>query len=380
MVGSQPAMAISMTESELAVLCACARVRAQGPGIASVLDSAANVDWDALLAAADFHGVTDLLLTPLTSGSANVPARVVQYLENRQLEVTGLNLNRTTQLVAILRRLSEHGVPALTFKGPALAAGVYGHLGCRLSSDLDLLIHRRDLARLRQLLMADGYTLPARARHRAGSLAHGLFPAAGRDDTMLPGQRWQTTVDVHIAFAYWTLGIQFDTSDLFDRAVTVDVAGQTVATLCPNDLLLVLAIHGMMHGWAWLRFVSDIDACAAQVTDWDEVIRRAESARMSRVLRVALLLAVDVLRTALPADVVSYAAHDSRAIEIAREAAARMFDADAANGEWDPGPWQLSFMEGPRDRFRFHTRTLIYEWYLKWPWDQWLGRRDAKTA
>ncbi len=372
-------MAIAISRPELAVLCACARRSAQMSGLGAMPDAAADVDWDNLLASAEAHGVTELLLAPLSSSALNVPARIVEQLEQHQLEVTGLSLKRATQLVGLLRHLSDHGIRALTFKGPTLAAGAYGHLGRRLSNDLDILVRRRDISRVRPLLLADGYTLPARTRHRTGSLAYGLFPGAGRDDTLLPGQPWQTAVDVHIAFAYWTLGIRLDTNELFDRAVTVDVAGHAVATLCPNDLLLVLAIHGMMHGWAFLRFASDIDAVAAQITDWDDVIRRAESAHMGRVLRVALLLTDRLLGTALPPEVLAWAARDQHAVEIARGAAVRMFE-EARSDDWDPRPWLLSFLERPRDRFGFYARTHLYEWYLKWPWDEWLGRRSVTRA
>ena len=369
-------MTIAIRQSEVAVLCACARRHALMPGIGP----AASIDWDALIAAADAHGVTDLLLAPLTSSSLTVPARIVQIPREPPARSDGTESEPDDAagwpVAAIVR--PWHSRP--DFQGPTLAAGIYGHLASRLSSDLDILVHRRDIARLRPLLIADGYTLPPRTRHRAGSLADGLLPAAGRDDTLMPGQPWQTSVDVHIAFAYWTLGIRLDASALFDRAVTVDVAGHAIATLCPDDLLLVLAIHGMMHGWC-IPQVRERHRCRRRARQrLGRCDPRADAARMRRVLRVALLLADELLETTLPAGVAAHAARDPEAVAIAQLAASRMFDAEAANADWDPRPWQLSFMEGPRDRFRFHTRTLIYEWYLKWPWDEWLGRRGAASA
>jgi hypothetical protein len=364
---------------EIRVLCALASRRARESGAAS-FDAGAGVDWDGVLAAAAAHGVTDLLLAPLASSASPVPAPVLDTLGQRALEVTGLNLNRATQLVELLGLLSAHGIRALTFKGPALAAGIYGHLSRRTSSDLDILVHRRDVARVRPLLLAHGYTLPFRVRHRGGSLAYGLLPGAGRDDTLWPGQQWQTSVDVHVAFAYWTLGMRLDTRELFDRSVTVDIAGHAIATLCPDDLLLVLAIHGMMHGWPTLRFASDVDAAAALVDDWSAVMRRAKAAGMSRVLWVALLLARDLLETTLPPQVAARVAEDPDAVAIVRAATTRMFDPGARTAEWDPGPWLLAFVDGRGRRLGVHARTLVYEWFLKWPWDAWLGRRGETRA
>ena len=123
--------------------------------------------------------------------------------------------------------------------------------------------------------------------------------------------------------------------------------------------------------------MSDVDAVVPQVADWETVVRRARTARMGRTLRVALLLSHDLLDTTLPAEVLALARGDEQAVEIARMAADRLPDAWVVQTEFDPMPWFLSFQERPIDRARFHARRLIYEWFLKWPWDEWLGRRSS---
>lgn len=363
---------------EVAMLCWCVS-RGARAGVSAPPDVDSTFDWDRLLAEAHAHGVTELLLAPLERRSRTaraVPAPILEFLQSRQFGTTGLNLNRVTQVVSVLGLLSANGIRALTYKGPTLAAGVHGNLGQRLSNDLDILVDRKRVARVRELLLADGYVLPPRVQRRVGSLLHGLLPGVGREDTLLPGQPWQTSVDVHVAFAFWMMGMRLDTNALFDRSVTVEVAGHPVQTLSPGDLLLVLAIHGMMHGWAVLRFVSDIEAVAAQVTDWDAVFAHARSARMLRPLRVALLLAGDLLCAQVPSTILDLSARDSGAVDIARGVASRLFSATPHSTEpGHRGPWFLAFQERPTDRLRFHVRTLAYEWLLKWPWDAWLGRR-----
>jgi hypothetical protein len=220
--------------------------------------------------------------------------------------------------------------------------------------------------------MRRGYTLPPRRRKRAGALLHGLLPAAGREDALIPPSDVAAGVDVHVAFAFWTQGIRLATRGLFERATVADVAGVRILTLCPDDLLLVLSIHGMMHGWAYLRLVRDIDAVAGHVCDWDVVVARARRARMRRVLHVALLLAHEMIGSRIPERVLAAATADERAAAIAESVPRRLFDPPAV---WDPRPWFVSFQDDARGRLRFEARTLIYEWFLKWPWDEWLGRR-----
>jgi hypothetical protein len=369
----------------MAILFACARRSAQREGqpISLMLD-AHPIDWPRLLALGDRHGVTELLVAPLTRGvlPAPMPADVTQSLAARQLEVTGLNLGRLTQLTQLLTLLERHGVRGAAFKGPTLAAVTYGHLGCRLSNDLDILVDQANIQKASDLMIADGYLPPPRRRRRVGSLIRGLYPAAGRDDTLWPGQANRVPVDVHVQFAYWTLGMRLTSSDLLDRAVRASVAGQDVSTLCPDDLLLVLATHGMMHGWGTVRTVADIDAVAERVTDWDAVVARAQAARMRRPLWVALLVAHRLMRTALPASILASALRDADAIAIVDGIVTRLNDATwiAPVDMGHRDPWFLPFHEHRIDRWRFHARALAYEWALKWPWDVWLDRYHSRDA
>lgn len=334
------------------------------------------IDWAAFTAVAVSHSIQERLAPVLRRVRPDAPQSVLERFEVRFLQVAAQNLSHLSQLSTLLASLGRNGIDALTFKGPTLAADVFGHLGMRSSADLDILVRPRMASRVRALMLADGYTLPARRRHRCGSLLHGLYRAAGRDDTYLPPLPSLAAVDVHVAFAFWMQGIRLDIHGLFDRAVQVEVAGRSFMTPCPDDLLLILAIHGMMHGWSSLRAVSDIDAVVSRVGDWDAVVRRAGRARMWRILLVALLLSRDILGTTLPPFIVERAERDRQAVDVAGRAAVALFDRPR-DTEFDPGPWQASFLDGRLDRCRFHARRLVYEWFLKWPWDEWLGKRSG---
>ena len=359
--------------AEAALLCACARRRAQDSALPPT--TSLNVDWDAVLRAADAHAVTELLTAPLKSRATHVPPQVMAHLQQRSVEVTSQNLGRITELIDVLTLLTTAGIRALTFKGPTLAAA-YGHIGRRRSSDLDIFVARRDVSRVRPLLLSRGYRIPPQARWRGDSLLYGLLPAAGRSDTLLPSHPKQSMIDVHVAFAAWRYDIRIDTRSLFDRAVAVEVAGRALPTLCPDDLLLVLAIHGMTHAWGNLRLISDIDAVAEWVTDWNVVITRAEAAGMRRILCVALLLSHRVLGTDLPPAVLARASADAGAVQLTDDAVARLFDAHAG-----PNPrqraWLRSFLDTPRRRATFVVRDTIHEWFLLWPWNTAFTRRTT---
>lgn len=355
--------------AEAALLCVCARRSAQFSGIQGAVAADANVDWKALISAAEAHGVAELLYAPLATSTCQVPPEILADLERRVLEATGQGLNRTTQLVDVLQHLTDHGIRALAFKGSTLAVGAYGHLGRRVSNDIDIFIDRSDLAEIRPLLLAHGYRVRPPDPGRCESVLYGRFPSAGRVDELLPSQPWQAQLEVHVAFATWPYRIRCDAHALFDRAITVDVAGHNIPTLCPEDLLPALAIHGMMHSWWPLRLVSDIDAVADQVHNWDDVLRRAEAAGMRRILSVALLLAERLLGTTLPPDVFARASGDRGVRRIVDWASTRMFDAAADKISWPTRPWLRTFAPDtvPR-RLSFYAMDFAYM-FLKWPWN-----------
>ncbi len=353
--------------ADAALLCACARRRSDEAYVRALI-AGGPVEWDAVLRAAAAHGVTELLFEPLKDPDLGVPWVIRDRLERKVLEATGENLKRTAELALLLRHLADNGIRALAFKGPTLAAGIYGHPGRRVSSDLDIFIHRRDVTRVRPLLTSLGYQVPPALPWRSGSLLYGWFPAAGRDDVLTPGAERQTSIDVHAAFAAWRCGIQLDADELFERSIVTAVAGYDVATLHAEDLLIVLAIHGMNHCWWPLRLVSDIDAVAAFVDSWPTVVARAERAGTRRMLWVALLLAEQLLRTVLPERVVAQARRDRTAVSLADTAARRMMTLQRL-----PEPhrraWLRQYLDSRRRQVGYVLRDTIHEWFLIWPWN-----------
>ena len=86
------------------------------------------------------------------------------------------NLFMTGELFKLLDLFGAHGIGAIPYKGPTLAALAYGNLALREFDDLDLLLPERDIPRARDLLIAQGfrpgYTL-TRARRRPPSSRRG---------------------------------------------------------------------------------------------------------------------------------------------------------------------------------------------------------------
>src|SRR5215813_8155900 len=128
--------------AEVRLLLGCARRSIDGEQaeqIRSLLRQ--GVDWVHLLRLAISNGLLSFLYNGLRSAGPDlVPRATVEQL-GKQFEI---NLKRSLylaeELTALIRLFDRHAVDAVPFKGPALAAYVYGGLSLRQFSDLDILV------------------------------------------------------------------------------------------------------------------------------------------------------------------------------------------------------------------------------------------------
>jgi hypothetical protein len=218
-----------------------------------------------------------------------------------------------------------------------------------------------------ELMRAKGYAVSCRDYRVC--LA---YPRASRELSFCPDRLGLAKVEVHVAIASWALAVRLDIRELLDRAVPIVVAGTRILTLCPEDLLLVLAVHATTHQWSFLKHISEIDAALRPDLDWDEMMRRARTARVLRIMSIALLLARDLFQTQIPTSVVTLALRDRGAVTLTREIAARLFapanDSDGFSTRLRAWWLRLRCRERTSDKIRFAVRSLAWDWFIKFGW------------
>ena len=98
-----------------------------------------DVDWDAVLQTAREAKVLPLVSRNLCEAAGDLlPTDVAERLRRAFEDHVRRNLQLAAELVRLVRRLAEHGIEALPFKGPVLAQTLYDNLALRQFSDLDL--------------------------------------------------------------------------------------------------------------------------------------------------------------------------------------------------------------------------------------------------
>ncbi len=287
--------AVHYRELELLLLCArTALTESEVTQIRALVEQ--GIDWTTVVEQAALHGVNPLLHVSLRHTCPNlVPREFMEQIQGRFAINALRNLRRSGELVRLLSACTAQGILAVPIKGPVLAAQVYGDVALREFVDLDLLVHPSDLDRAGSVLRDQGYTQGASSR--------------AAEEITFTREDGRDMVEIHAHLvAHWQLrrsfALEFDA--LRPRLASVTLAGnRSVPTLSPEDLLLVLCVHGCSHHWSRLSWIADVAEMlrAPSRIDWKVLLTRARELGCERMVLLGLRLASDLLDAELPIEV-----------------------------------------------------------------------------
>ncbi len=314
------------------------------------------VDWEMALCLAENHGTSSLLYQNLSRLEDMVPAAVLASLREGYQRNIYKSLFLTRELMRVVDRLGGLGIDVVPYKGVVMSEVYYGDMALRRSGDIDLFVRKRDVRRVKDALQDLEYTTRL------------VIPEEVLEDYIAAGYEWtfDSPAGPNLLELQWALqprfyAVDFDMDGLFKRAVKVTLAGGSVKTPSPEDLLLVLSVHAAKHVWArliWLRDIAQI--LKREKLDWDQVQVRTREFGIDRILRVTLLLAHRLLGTAIPAAFESAVLGDQAARGLVDEIAAAL----AAGVSFDTERisyfrLMMRLRERRADRLRFLTRLAF---------------------
>jgi hypothetical protein len=338
-------------EDELLLCCARTSIdAARAARIKALLGQ--GIDWDYLIRTALRHGLMPLLYRNLknTCPEAVPQARLDQLRAHFRYNILR-SMSLSGELLKLLRLLEEHSIPAIPYKGPVLAVSVYGDVALRRFGDLDILVHKRDVLRAKDLLISLGYR-PELCMNPAQEAAY--LRSQCEYDFIHATSNFLVEIHWKILPSYC---FPLDSERLWEHLETVSLLGVEVPSLSAENLLLVLCAHGSKHRWERLELICAVAELLRvhQAMDWEQVIELADSSRSRRTLLIGLLLAHDLLDAALPEKVLQSGQADPTAVSLAAQVRGRLFRDDSS-------------APGPLERFQFfriRTRERLWDrlWY-----------------
>ncbi|MGQ0568939.1 MAG: nucleotidyltransferase domain-containing protein [Armatimonadota bacterium] len=344
---------------ESSLLLACARARLNPDVTDQIRDLVrGTLDWTLLARMAERHRVRPLLFRTLEATIPQaVPAPILAALSAHFDTNTRRSRFLADELLSILSFLEAEGIQAIPFKGPVLAASAYGDLALREFADLDVLVRKQDVPRAKDLLASRGYRWPwsgTRSMPRQERLH-----LESRHNYKLTRETDGVTVEIEWALAPKSLFIPLDMTSLWDRLMPVSILGTTVASLKPEDLLIILCLHGTKHRWERLLWICDVAAliCARPDMDWGRVMELARRLHCLRIVFLGLCLARDLLGSRLPHGMSRRIEADLTAKALAAQVRGEVFrDADASHDAFQ----RTVFVLRSRERLLDRARVLLF--------------------
>jgi hypothetical protein len=364
----QPNRTAQGATPELALLIECARARLEPENterIRGILQL--GVDWAELGRLAMLQKMLPLVYWHLKDfPEAAAHAQPMTDLRAAFLWTAGRNLHLTGRLLSVLHLFESHGIPVVPYKGPILSAQLYGNTSLRQITDLDVLIRQRDFSRARDLLLKHGFEPKYKL-----SEDERAFQQANRYDEKFQ-DRDGTFLELHWRFANRDIDFALTLDDMLPRLMTYKVSGNTVRVVSPEDLLLILCVHGAKHRWdrlEWLAGISEVMR-GLDAAGWETVRRRAKALNARRVLLLGCWLAHNLLGTQLPPAIRGVIHQEPWVQRLGTEVRDRLYAGGADHGFvglLSRNLFQFPLQEGPLRRMRYMLYRVVtphkaYNW------------------
>ncbi len=318
-----------------------------------------EIDWAYLLRMAELHGLIPLLYWNVKATSPElVPSSIMERIHVQFLANAGRNLLLTRELLKMLNLLEANGILAIPFKGPVLASSLYGNLALRTFSDLDILILKKDIAKAKDVLLSSG--LQWQSQLTAAQKANYLQDDYGC--LTFSDKCGRVIVELDRGLSPRELPWSFDLEHFARRLTQISLEGKMVPAFSPEDLLLILCLHGAKHRWERLGWVCDLAELMRVHAglDWRRVLEEAATQGCSRMLLLGLLLAHNLLETDLPEEVFSKIQAEPVVQSLGHSIVQKLVsDTDAPMGTWTFIHFYLRLSENFKDRAAYSLRMVF---------------------
>jgi Uncharacterised nucleotidyltransferase len=343
-----------MAVAEFDLLCRIVRPR---PDLAHIRERiAAGIDFEMLADLAEAHGVRPAFLLTLAALSwEGVPEGIRAVLRRFQQTHLMRTLALAEEACRVGRLFSDAGIRFAVFKGPALAAYLYGDLSRRQYSDIDVIVPPEQTAKAEALLASLGY-----GNRQGDRTFRQAFLSFQRQYSFTrPG--FDFAIDLHWHFSGRHVPFPLQPEEVWSSLVSIEVGACTVPSLSDADLALLLAGHGTKESWKSVAWVCDFAMLIDRKSDldWAEVHRRAQRQRCGDAVLLGCAMAWDLLATPVPASLSAAVAGNARVERIAASLIASMREGLVHFPKVKPNLLDIDLCERRIDRLRLLASLAV---------------------
>ena len=244
-----------------------------------------------------------------------------------------------------------------------MALRVYGDPSLRQSTDLDLFVKRADVSHAHDVLRELGYDgiIPDALSRRTAFIESSYVLAFRSPDAL--------RVELHWNIVLRRFAIEIDFDDIWRRSERMTFAGRQISCCAPEDLLLLLCVHGARHQWRRIEWICDVAELirSSPAIAWNEIRLRAHDSSVERIVRLGLFLARRLLGAVTPPDVDAWILEDPRVAALAAQIR-DSFDTKAIDepGVFSAARFDVAVRQRKRDKLRYLWRAAFTPTECDW--------------
>ncbi|MEW6442404.1 MAG: nucleotidyltransferase family protein [bacterium] len=269
-------------EERLLILAARVELSHEEAAAAMKASLSRPLDWAFLEKHSETLGLQPLLFRHLSRVEfrARVPPRLMDRLERSYRRQSMKNLRLYSQLHRVLEALEEAAIPVVLLKGASLARTVYGDIGLRPMSDLDLLCREPDQARARKTIVSLGYpeqaTFVSPRHEKLSVFFHGKHPSP----LFHPHK---TKIEIHSNIFPQVPHRPEDMESVWREVQPATLDGRAYLSLSAEDQLLHLVLHLDQHRVSgpvvlvWFCDIHELVHQQAPQIRWELFVRKVKS-------------------------------------------------------------------------------------------------------
>jgi hypothetical protein len=338
--------------AEWELLCASVAPQRDAPKIHEIMER--PLDWTALLARAQEHGVLPLLASTLEKARQldGLPVACRESLAALRRAHLMFTLSLTAEFFRLSDSFKAAGLNVIAVKGPVLATLAFGDPGLRQYSDVDLLVRHCDVLGAARVMEDCGFVseLPLEA---AAQRIPGQF--------LFVREQTRAIVELHTERTLRYFPQPIPVEAFFARQVSISLDGRTVPALCPEDTLVFICVHGSKHFWERLLWIADVAGLLARQTafDWARAFDVARKTGTERMVRLGLCLAMEMLCAPVPSHVADEVRSDVTALQLSGEIRRHLASGEAAQGAFHRAMMRMQMCGGFLRSARYLLRLLL---------------------
>lgn len=265
--------------------------------------NAEQFNMNTLIDLSNQHGILPLVhktLKSLDSKHLMQNADIFSELKAHYMGISQRNMLMSAELIRIMNLLKDNSIESLAFKGPALSQMAYGDITLRQFGDLDILIRKKDIQIVKELLYKKEY-IPI---YELTTTQESIWLNEQKDFGLFNKNK-NILIEIHWALIPEEYPIQLNLKDIWKNSETIKINNKYINTFALENLIFYLCIHGSKHLWERIEWIKDIDLLIqTQNPNWENIFKQVENSDFKISFYLGIYLSHLLFSTPIPKEAI----------------------------------------------------------------------------